>query len=885
MEKLTKLLKHQENNYIFPFLWMHGETEEVIKEYINQIYASGIRAVCVEPRPHPDFVGEKWWSDLQIVLEAAQEKNMKVWLFDDAHFPTGYANGAIIKHYPELRKKFLKINQLDYHGPQKDAGIIVRHAGGDRNSILSVGTDETTFKNGMKQSADKIVGIIAAKIKDYETVDTDSLVDITDHLENGVVYWDIPEGNWRIFILVETFSGGESSTEGYLNPVDPDATQVLIDTVYQPHFEKFSKYFGSTIAGFFTDEPRFGNIKGPNAIIGKTEMVLPWHASILTLLESDIGETAKKLLPLLLTDGTKKQHKIRHAYMNIISKLYAENFTDKLASWCMDHGVEYVGHLIEDNNAHGRLGYGAGHFFRALSGQSMSGIDVVLHQLLPGMDEGYFKTFTSTGWDGEFFHYGLAKLGASLGHLDRNKKGRTMCEIYGAYGWSEGLNLMKWMTDHMLVRGVNHFVPHSFDMAPFPDADCPPHFYAHGMNPQHRYLHLLMNYTNRVSELLSDGQHVATSLILYHAEAEWSGEAMLFQKPAKVLTQNQIDFDIVSVDLLEHANVIDNRILLNREKFFNLVIPYAERLPLAFFKKAAQLIRSGAKLIFINSLPIGSSEDVSVKEYMNVLEVSEQVKVLPLEELASYMRAEGDYEILLQEEAAGLRYYQYRHQDNTVYMFFNESPDSVIKNKVTINTSGYLYKYDPWENKCCSLSGTIQNHIPLSLAPQEAVIYIVSDCQLDIEPAPARKETGAMELTGPWQVSLATAKEYPIFNNSFQLEELINIANPSLYPSFSGTVRYQKEFYVNESATNYLLDLGDVYEIAEVFINGCSAGVKVSKPYSYDISAFLHEGSNTLTVEVTNTLGTSQKDFLSQYRTLQPTGLLGSVNLKTYQNE
>ena len=68
----------------------------------------------------------------------------------------------------------------------------------------------------------------------------------------------------------------------------------------------------------------------------------------------------------------------------------------------------------------------------------MAGIDVVLHQLLPGMDEDYFKTFTSTGWDGEFFHYGLAKMGASLGHLDPKKMGRTMCEIYERMAGQKG---------------------------------------------------------------------------------------------------------------------------------------------------------------------------------------------------------------------------------------------------------------------------------------------------------------------------------------------------------------------------------------------------------------------------------------------------------------
>lgn len=80
--------------------------------------------------------------------------------------------------------------------------------------------------------------------------------------------------------------------------------------------------------------------------------------------------------------------------------------------------------------------------------------------------------------------------------------GRVMCEVYGAYGWSEGNRLMKWISDYMLVRGVNEFCPHAFDPKEYPDEDCPPHFYAHGINPQYREFEKLMRYTNRIAELL-----------------------------------------------------------------------------------------------------------------------------------------------------------------------------------------------------------------------------------------------------------------------------------------------------------------------------------------------------------------------------------------------
>ena len=94
-EKIKKVLCGQEGNHIFPFLWLHGETEETLREYMRIINESNIAAVCVESRPHPDFCGKQWWNDMDIILDEARKRKMKVWILDDSHFPTGYANGAL----------------------------------------------------------------------------------------------------------------------------------------------------------------------------------------------------------------------------------------------------------------------------------------------------------------------------------------------------------------------------------------------------------------------------------------------------------------------------------------------------------------------------------------------------------------------------------------------------------------------------------------------------------------------------------------------------------------------------------------------------------------------------------------------------------------------
>ena len=86
------------DNHIFPFLWMRGEEESILRRELAKIRECGIKAVCLEARPHDDFCGPLWWRDMDIVLDEAQKYGMNVWILDDRHFPTGYANGGIEKH-------------------------------------------------------------------------------------------------------------------------------------------------------------------------------------------------------------------------------------------------------------------------------------------------------------------------------------------------------------------------------------------------------------------------------------------------------------------------------------------------------------------------------------------------------------------------------------------------------------------------------------------------------------------------------------------------------------------------------------------------------------------------------------------------------------------
>ena len=86
-------------------------------------------------------------------------------------------------------------------------------------------------------------------------------------------------------------------------------------------------------------------------------------------------------------------------------------------------------------------------------------------------------------------------------------------------------------------------------------------------------------------------------------------------------------------------------------------------------------------------------------------------------------------------------------------------------------------------------------------------------------------------------------------------------------------------FEWTHTVRNVLLDLGEAYETAEVWMNGQAVGICICPPYRYEVGEYLHSGKNTLTAEVTNTLVKDQRDFLSRFAQQEPSGLLGPVRL------
>lgn len=897
---LNEVLNGREGNYLLPFFWWHGEPEEMLKEYVDKIWESGCKAFCVESRPHvqpgpgenpyPGYCGPEWWKAMDTILEAAELRGMKVWILDDAHFPTGYANGAVVHADPALCRQYLGFLRNDICGPMPSATL-------DVDTILKYRLmEEQPHDAGYEPRRfldDQVLAVVAGRVGRSNCIDR--LIDLTPLLKEGKLCWDVPAGYYKVFVLFLTRNGGGRTD--YINILDRRSCRLQIDAAYEPHYEHYGHLFGKTIAGFFSDEPLIGNTSTFyfDESIGRKMMLLPWCDAMPKELEQRLGQDWRITLPLLWEkhEEDREAAHVRVAFMDAVTRLIEKNFSYQLGDWCRGHGVEYIGHIIEDNDQHSRLGCTLGHYFRALSGQDMAGIDNIGGQILPGGEDVTRTACFGSAGDGEFYHFVLGKLASSLAHIDPKKKGRAMCENFGAYGWGEGIREMKYMADHFLVRGINRFVPHAFSPKAYPDPDCPPHFYAHGNNPQFRYFGELTGYMNRVCHLLEHAVHCAPAAVLYHGEAEWAGEYMADKKPARVLHENQIDFDFVPSDLFQDMEIFrgrfDGRLCVGEETYETLVIPYSQFLTGAVARFVRMASEAGFPVFILEALPLGISDCLNPEEEQELLKGLSGCTVLSLDRLAEAVRGTAECDFSIVPAFRRLRYYHCRCENKEIYLILNEDPSETYEGIVKLPVQGSAVFYDPCLNRTIEAENRADEsgmEVRLRLFPLQMLVLLADPSQTVKENFEEGVKEEFRKISGTWSVAIARSREYPAFHDEIHMERLESIA--ALYPDFSGFIRYEITFSLSaeESFADYL-ELEDCYEGAEIWVNGENAGMRMAKPYRFPVRELFKEGENQLRIEVASSLARENRASIERMvkgnrgatKFFAPTGVIGEVRL------
>lgn len=156
-----------------------------------------------------------------------------------------------------------------------------------------------------------------------------------------------------------------------------------------------------------------------------------------------------------------------------------------------------------------------------------------------------------------------------------------------------------------------------------------------------------------------------------------------------------------------------------------------------------------------------------------------------------------------------------------------------------------------------------RTQVSVSLAPYGSTFVVFRDKDTELPEAPkagagsldtADRQT--MRVAGPWDVRFLDGRGAPRSVKMDELQSWTEHKNPGVR-FYSGVARYKTEINISErmlrGKSPLILDLGALWAVGEVFLNGQSLGILWKPPYELDVKPFAKAGANTLKIEIANT--------------------------------
>ncbi|MGB4292254.1 MAG: hypothetical protein WBJ37_05155, partial [Bacteroidales bacterium] len=87
-----------------PFFVWNGEiTQAEIDNFMDEFYRQGIKQVFVHPRPGliTEYLSDEWFELFRYTVDRGKELGMKVWIYDENSYPSGFAGGHVPANMPE----------------------------------------------------------------------------------------------------------------------------------------------------------------------------------------------------------------------------------------------------------------------------------------------------------------------------------------------------------------------------------------------------------------------------------------------------------------------------------------------------------------------------------------------------------------------------------------------------------------------------------------------------------------------------------------------------------------------------------------------------------------------------------------------------------------
>ena len=694
-------------------------------------------------------------------------------------------------------------------------------------------------------------------------------IDLTDKVKDGVLTWKAPAGKWRIYRFGASLTGKQN------HPAPPEATGLEVDKLdadaWNRYFHRYLDMYKDAANGLLGERGiQYLMIDSYEA------QQMTWTPRMEQAFKTARGYDLRPWLPALtgeIIGSSKATEDFLFDWRETIGELFAANY-DRTNDILREYGMK--GRYTESHeNARTFVG---------------DGMDPKRTAAVP------MAAIWTVGAAESVAYQADIRESASTAHIYgqnivAGESFTTNGMLGGAYTWYPG-NL-KEVADVALMSGLNRFFIH--ESAHQPSDDFRPGlgllifgqwFSRHETWAE--YAKYWLDYLARSSYYLQAGRNVADVLWYY---GEDTNIAAAYGKALPDVPESY-NYDFCSPHaLLNCIEAQDYKVIALGE--------HTQNMSIEVLRKLHQLVSEGVFLIGKEPVSMaGRCDNAKEFEHLKVSIWRAGRTNVWTGSVAEGLKRSGvapDF----QSSISGIRFVHRVDGERNIYWVRNFSGKEVDTDIVLRDGKGTLTVMNPVNGK--PVFGALKDG-KLHLGADDALFIVADPAAMPLtEPAPL-KPAGEVALDGPWTVSF-DGQDAPEGTRTWQTLSSLTDSDEPHVKYFSGTATYQNTFTLPKKnlPAGLCIDLGEVGQMADVFINGEHVDFLWKAPYKVNFEGQLKPGKNTIEVKVVNTwvnrlIGDGQpgveghsftpvafygvKSLSQDMGTLTPSGLMGPVHLE-----
>jgi len=242
---------------LLPWWFWNGDLDpEEISRQVNAMADAGVRGFFILARQglSVPYLSEEWFARVDVALDAAERRDMRVWLYDEYPYPSGIAGGLVTAELPRARQKRLETFRFDASGRQRLQKSL---ALGRLVSAMAYPIENGRVSWGQGLDLRAFVGILqpGRVFREGRSLTDYSHKRFFSSDGELQLIWEPPdEGRWRAFIGIETEVRGFKYYDCFVDVLEPGATDAFIRVTHEAYASRYGDKFGTLVQGIYADE-------------------------------------------------------------------------------------------------------------------------------------------------------------------------------------------------------------------------------------------------------------------------------------------------------------------------------------------------------------------------------------------------------------------------------------------------------------------------------------------------------------------------------------------------------------------------------------------------------------------------------------------------------